>query len=243
MIRAGGIWVLARASSPPQSPSRGSSDNTRSTSRPLQPRRMSQEAKLKEASKAAVAAASDPLEKLRNHCLSNGYSGILSFGKLFRRLDKDRSWTLSKDEMSRGVAQFGLDFSDSEIDQLFKAFEKDGAAGINYEEFLEALRPSMTATRKEAVEKVFKHLDKTGDGVVTVEDLKGVYSAKNHPKVLKGEATEEDLLKKFLSLFESNGSIDGKVTKQEFFDYYSSFSKVIDDDEYFVTVVNQSWGL
>ncbi|MPD00671.1 Crustacean calcium-binding protein 23 [Portunus trituberculatus] len=42
---------------------------------------MSQEAKLKEASKAAVAAASDPLEKLRSHCLSSGYSGILSFGK------------------------------------------------------------------------------------------------------------------------------------------------------------------
>lgn len=42
---------------------------------------MSQEAKLKEASKAALEAASDPLEKLRNHCLSNGYSGILSLGR------------------------------------------------------------------------------------------------------------------------------------------------------------------
>ncbi|XP_050725115.1 crustacean calcium-binding protein 23-like [Eriocheir sinensis] len=204
---------------------------------------MPQEDKLKEASKAALEAATDPLEKLRSHCLSSGYSGILSLGRLFRRLDKDRSWTLSRDEMSRGVAQFGLDFSEADIDKLFKAFEKDGAAGINYEEFLEALRPAMTGPRKAAVEAAFKHLDKTGDGVVSVEDLKGVYSAKDHPKVVKGEATEEELLKKFLGLFESQGSVDGKVTKQEFFDYYSSFSKAIDDDEYFVSVVNKSWGL
>lgn len=72
----------------------------------------------------------------------------------------------------------------------------------------------MTGPRKAAVEAAFKHLDKSGDGVVTVEDLKGVYSAKNHPKVLKGEATEEELLKKFLNLFESQGSQDGKVRRR-----------------------------
>lgn len=72
-------------------------------------------------------------------------------------------------------------------------------------------QPSMTQTRKDTVEAAFKKLDKTGDGVVTVEDLKGIYSAKNHPKVVKGEATEEQLLKKFLSMFESNSSVDGKV--------------------------------
>lgn len=69
----------------------------------------------------------------------------------------------------------------------------------------------MTETRKAAVEAAFKKLDKTGDGVVTVEDLKGIYSAKNHPKVVKGEVTEEQLLKKFLNMFESNSSLDGKV--------------------------------
>lgn len=201
------------------------------------------EAKLKESAKAKIAESTDPLEKLRNHCLSQGYSGILSLGKLFRRLDKDRSWTLSRDELSRGVSQFGLDLTEADITKLFSAFEKDGKSGINYEEFLDALRPEMSASRKTAVENVFKHLDKTGDGVVSVEDLKGVYSAKNHPKVLKKEVTEEQLLKKFLNIFESNSSVDGKVTKKEFFDYYSGLSKSIDDDEYFITVVKMSWGL
>ncbi|KAG7176970.1 crustacean calcium-binding protein 23 [Homarus americanus] len=204
---------------------------------------MSNEANMKDAAKESLKKATDPLEKLRSHCLSQGYSGILSLGKLFRRLDKDSSWTLSKEELSRGVSQFGLDFSDADVNKLFSDFEKDGQSGINYEEFLEALRPSMTEPRKAAVEAAFKHLDKTGDGVVTVEDLKGVYSAKKHPKVVKGEATEEELLKKFLNMFESSTSVDGKVTKQEFLDYYSGLSKAIDKDEYFVSVVNMSWGL
>nr|P80364.1 RecName: Full=Crustacean calcium-binding protein 23; Short=CCBP-23 [Homarus americanus] len=134
-----------------------------------------------------------PLEK-KSHCLSQGLSGLLSLGKLFR----DSSWTLSKEELSRGVSQFGLDFSDADVNKLFSDFEK-----------------------KAAVEAAFKHLDKTGDGVVTVEDIKGVYSA----KVVKGEATEEEILKKFLNMFESSTSVDGKVTKKEFLDYYSGLSK------------------
>ncbi|XP_064091636.1 crustacean calcium-binding protein 23-like [Macrobrachium nipponense] len=201
------------------------------------------EAKLKESAKAKIAESTDPMEKLRNHCLSQGYSGILSLGKLFRRMDKDRSWTLSRDELARGVSQFGLNLSEDDINKLFKQFEKDGQTGIHYEEFIDAIRPPMSGPRKTAVENVFKTLDKTGDGVVTIDDLKGVYSAKNHPKVLKGEAKEEDILKKFLNLFESNSSVDGKVTKQEFFDYYTALSKAIDDDEYFLTIVKMSWGM
>lgn len=204
---------------------------------------MSQEAKLKEAAKESLKQSTDPLEKLRNHCLTQGYAGILSLGKLFRRLDKDRSWTLSKDELSAGVSQFGLDLTEADINKLFSGFEKDGQSGINYEEFLDALRPEMSEPRKAAVMAVFKHLDKTGDGVVSIEDLKGVYSAKNHPKVKKGEITEEEVLKKFLGIFETNTSVDGKITKQEFLDYYSGLSKAIDEDEYFITVVNMSWGL
>lgn len=69
----------------------------------------------------------------------------------------------------------------------------------------------MTEPRKKAVEAAFKHLDKTGDGVVGLEDIKRKYSAKTHPKVIKGEATEDEILKKFLNLFETNTSVDGKV--------------------------------
>ena len=68
----------------------------------------------------------------------------------------------------------------------------------------------MSKHRKDLIFQAFQKLDKSGDGVVTVEDLKGVYSVKKHPKYLNGEWTEEKCLRGFLDSFDSQDK-DGKV--------------------------------
>lgn len=69
----------------------------------------------------------------------------------------------------------------------------------------------MSKARKDVIMKAFRKLDKSGDGVVTMDDLKGVYNVKNHPKYLNGEWTEEKIFNKFLESFEVGGEVDGKV--------------------------------
>ena len=59
--------------------------------------------------------------------------------------------------------------------------------------------------------QAFRKLDKTGDGVITIEDLSGVYNAKYHPKYQNGEWTEEQVFRKFLDSFDSPYDKDGKV--------------------------------
>lgn len=51
-------------------------------------------------------------------------------------------------------------------------FDTDGSGSVNMTEFLIAIRPHMSESRKHIVEAAFAKLDKTGDGAITVEDLK-----------------------------------------------------------------------
>lgn len=74
------------------------------------------------------------------------------------------------------------------------------------------IQPQMSKARKEAVMQAFRKLDKTGDGVITIEDLRGVYNAKYHPKYQNGEWTEDQVFRTFLDNFDSPYDKDGKVT-------------------------------
>ena len=87
------------------------------------------------------------------------------------------------------------------------------------------LQPPMNNNRKELVRRAFQKLDKTGDGVVTVQDLHGVYNVKKHPKYISGEWTEDQCLKQFLDSFDSPNDKDGKVKKKLHFvvSFHSGF--------------------
>lgn len=69
----------------------------------------------------------------------------------------------------------------------------------------------MSKPRKEVVMQAFRKLDKTGDGVITIEDLRGVYNAKCHPKYQNGEWSEDQVFRTFLDNFDSPYDKDGKV--------------------------------
>ena len=68
----------------------------------------------------------------------------------------------------------------------------------------------MSGSRKNLVNQAFQKLDRTGDGTITAEDLKGVYNVSKHKKYLSGEWTEEQCLGEFLNTFDSDEK-DGKV--------------------------------
>lgn len=48
----------------------------------------------------------------------------------------------------------------------------------------------------------FVKLDRDGSGVIDINDIKGVYNARNHPDVKSGKKTEDEILGEFLETFE-----------------------------------------
>lgn len=158
-------------------------------------------------------------------------------------MDDDGNKTLNLEEFTKGLLDTGLHVTHEEAAEMFNKFDTDGTGSLDMTEFLIAIRPKMSESRRQIVETAFTKLDKTGDGAITIEDLKNVYSVKSHPLYISGEETEDNILRKFLANFEQNGHVDGTVTKEEFLNYYAGLSASIDTDSYFDLMVRQAYKL
>jgi len=198
---------------------------------------------LKRNATQALSKTTDPVEKLRLQCLSRGASGIKGLGRTFRIFDDDGSKSLDFNEFKKGLRDYGLYLEPQEVKEIFEAFDKDNSGVLDFDEFLVALRPPMSKARKSIIHKAFNKLDKTGDGFVTSEDLKGVYDVTKHPKYKSGEWTEEQCFRKFLDSFDNPDDKDGTITLDEFLNYYSGVSASIDQDAYFDLMIRSAYKL
>ena len=68
-----------------------------------------------------------------------------------------------------------------------------------------------------------------------------MYDASVHPEVLDGKKTTGQVLREFLETFDVGGEVDGKVTPQEFENYYANISASIDNDDYFELMLRNTW--
>lgn len=179
--------------------------------------------------------------KLREALLKRGAASIKGLGRSFRIMDDDGSKSLNLEEFLEGMKDFKVGISPETAREVFAAFDTDGSGTLNFDEFLLNVRPPMNDARVNLVNEAFKRADKTGDGVITVADLRRVYKASEHPKYKNGEWDEDQVFKEFLKNFEEPNKADGKVTPEEFMSYYSGVSASVDNDAYFSLMMQNSW--
>ncbi|KAK2189505.1 hypothetical protein NP493_105g04011 [Ridgeia piscesae] len=183
------------------------------------------------------------IAKVRDACLKRGPAGIKQFSRTFRLYDDNGNKKLDMEEFRTGLRDYGIVLNDGELRELFAALDSDSTGSISFDEFLIALRPPMSKNRRDLIDMAFDKMDKTGDGVITVEDLAQVYDVRQHPKHKSGEWTAKQVLEEFLRTFDVGGVKDNKVTREEFTNYYAGVSASIDKDVYFDLMMRQSWKL
>ena len=65
----------------------------------------------------------------------------------------------------------------------------------------------MNNSRRKLVDQAFSKIDKDGNGVLDINDIRGVYSARFHPDVKQGKKTEDEVLLEFLETFEQHHNL------------------------------------
>lgn len=180
------------------------------------------------------------LDKILNTLKRRGAHGIRGLGIVFRRMDNNGDRKMDRHEFMWGLKENGHTLSPSEFERIFKYFDKNNDGKISYDEFLRGVRGDLNDFRKGFVAQAFQKLDKTGNGIVDLEDLAQSYDVTFHPKFKTGEMSKNEILTEFMQQWETQRK-DGKVTLDEFEEYYADVSASIDEDQYFELMMRNAW--
>ena len=194
------------------------------------------------------AKKEEALIKFINEIKSLGTTSLISLMRLFKLNDINNTKELELYEFSKSLHEFETELSEEEITNLFSYFDKDNTGLINYINFINAIRGPMNQKRILIIKEAFKKLDIDKGGQVELAEIKMQFNAKNDKDVKSGEKTEEEVYTEFVDTFQMNhdnkvGPRNKRVTLDEFIDYFNYVSMGIEDDNYFISLIQNSWKL
>jgi len=192
---------------------------------------------------AAQRGIPEILAQVKKALAERGTRGIISLNRKCRVLDDNQNDNLSKAEFKNAMSDSGVKLLEEEFAQLVKFFDTDRRNEINYEEFLKGLRGTLPQRRANIIKFAFSKLDRDNNSLLDPAHLMQTFSAGQHPDALNGTRTTQEVLREFLETFEVGGEVDGKVTANEFMNYYHNASISINNDDIFEQMMLNTWCL
>uniref|UniRef100_A0A0G4HZ07 non-specific serine/threonine protein kinase n=1 Tax=Chromera velia CCMP2878 TaxID=1169474 RepID=A0A0G4HZ07_9ALVE len=153
------------------------------------------------------------LVNLMAHQLDMNVGQMREISKIFTSLDTDKSGTLSRDELSEGLARAGLQPWD--IVRIVQAMDVDDNKSISYTEFVAAC---WTWEERElnVLWSAFCKMDLDGDGAVSVDEFIQALTGmeRSDQRLLRGRSEE---VRKMVKEIDKNGN--GRIEWDEFVDF------------------------
>ena len=182
------------------------------------------------------------MDRIRQRIVSRGAVGIKGIGRLFRIADDNGDWKIDlHNELPKLMNDIGVILNKTELTELERLLDRNGDGTIDYEEFLFQMAPPMSEERIKWCNKAFDKLDHDGSGTVDIADLQAVHNPDKSELVRMGKTTAQAIFANLLVSYDEDG--DGKITRDEFINYYREISPSIDNDEYFALMMQNAWKL
>ena len=90
-------------------------------------------------------------KKVVDPCKQRSANGLRGLRIMFRAMDRNKNGSISPVEFKYAMRDYGLTFSEKEIDQIMKYFDTNGDGQLSFDEFLRAIRGSLNARRLDMV--------------------------------------------------------------------------------------------
>jgi len=191
------------------------------------------------------------IDQLKNKLISRGPKSIFNFQRMLSIYDYNHSGQISLEDFTKIFLAYNLNFSISDIQNIFKQFEKEQAGSINYDLLINSLIGQMNDRRKNIVRKVFDNFIKNEQGEVSMSEIKQKYNAWRHPDVINGRKSREEEFADFLDKLEIfreyndnfKMSYSTNMNSDEFIKFYSEIGMSIKDDNLFDNILSNCWNI
>jgi len=180
------------------------------------------------------------MQKVRDIVNKRGNFGIRGLARTFKIMDDGGDGNLDREDFKWGLYDYGVHLNDAQFEMLLDAFDRNKDGLISFDEFLVTIRGPMNERRLKFINMAYDLLDKDGSGVVTKSDIAVAYDTSEHPEVIAGTMTEDEVITEFMEQWETQEA-DGIVSRAEFEEYYKDVSASIDNDDYFELMMRNAW--
>ncbi|KAI3385535.1 hypothetical protein SNEBB_000509 [Seison nebaliae] len=130
---------------------------------------------------------------------------------LFNRYDKNHNGTISKRELGRVLRDYGMSFSNDDLDIIHQKIDRDNSGTIDKEEFM-TLIIELSRQMQKKFRTVFNAMDDNGDGNLDRNELKRALGA-------IGEAVDDDIIDQMFRLADLDGN--GVISYTEFLNIFN----------------------
>eukprot|EP00668_Euglena_longa_P034585 GGOE01044409.1.p1 GENE.GGOE01044409.1~~GGOE01044409.1.p1 ORF type:complete len:280 (+),score=58.18 GGOE01044409.1:60-899(+) len=153
----------------------------------------------------------------------NGLRGLQSSIRM------DHEFVLCPDDLRIAFKNYGIHVREADFNELVALFCTETGA-VHVAALFAALR-------------AFATLDPSGRGLVDLDVLHTRFNPSQHPEVVSGQRTIQEVSFDFRDIFDDVSNPSGLVTWQEFEAYYAGVSAGIEHDTYFELMMANCWGL